>query len=86
MSIKEQLNLVTNTLEHLGTKKEERVKKFADVLLQIEKISVEIREYAHHHDTVGGPVVMDEHDLSTRKLDEYRAQLRALQKEKVFVF
>ncbi|CAL9117747.1 unnamed protein product [Musa textilis] len=81
-SIKEQLNLVTNTLEHLRTKKEERVKKFADVLLQIEKISVEIREYAHQHDTVGGPVVMDEHDLSTRKLDEYHAQLRALQKEK----
>ncbi|URE09553.1 Microtubule-associated protein [Musa troglodytarum] len=49
---------------------------------KIEKISVEIREYAHQHDTVGGPVVMDEHDLSTRKLDEYHAQLRALQKEK----
>ncbi|KAJ8477299.1 hypothetical protein OPV22_021026 [Ensete ventricosum] len=81
-SIKEQLNLVTNTLEHLRTKKEERVKKFADVLLQIEKISVEIREYACQHDTVGGPVVMDEHDLSMRKLDEYHAQLRALQKEK----
>ncbi|CAL9182733.1 unnamed protein product [Musa hybrid cultivar] len=82
VSIKEQHNLVTNTLEHLRTKKEERVKKFADVLLQIEKISVEIREYAHQHDTMEGPVVMDEHDLSTRKLDEYRAQLRALQKEK----
>lgn len=77
--LKEQLALVTPMWENLRRKKQERIKSFSDVRLQIEKISAEIRE----HDAVICPVIEDEYDLSTRKLEEYQAQLRALHKDKV---
>lgn len=63
--------------------KEERVKQFADIRSQMEKISAELKEHNRQNDTVTSPVAIEEHDLSMRKLDEYQATLRALQKEKV---
>ncbi|CAL9055741.1 65-kDa microtubule-associated protein 6-like isoform X1 [Musa acuminata AAA Group] len=81
-SLKEQLASVTPILENLRIKKEERIKNFADVRLQIEKITAEIREHEHQHDAMTSLAIVDEHDLSMRKLNEQHEQLRALQKEK----
>ncbi|KAJ4799188.1 microtubule-associated protein 65-2 [Rhynchospora pubera] len=76
-TIKEQLAAVTPTLDHLCKQKEERIKEFTQVQLQIQKIRGEItRERA-----TGVPQV-DEQDLSLEKLDEYQSQLKELQKEK----
>ncbi|KAK1263404.1 65-kDa microtubule-associated protein 6 [Acorus gramineus] len=79
-SLKEQLASVTPLLDDLRVKKEERIKQFADLKLQLEKINWEISGYNHGADT--DPVNWEEHDLSLRKLNEYHAQLRTLQKEK----
>lgn len=84
-SLKEQLASVTPILENLRIKKEERIKNFADVRLQIEKITAEIREHEHQHDAMTSLAIVDEHDLSMRKLNEQHEQLRALQKEKVLL-
>ncbi|KAK1287397.1 65-kDa microtubule-associated protein 6 [Acorus calamus] len=79
-SLKEQLASVTPLLDDLRVKKEERIKQFADIKLQLEKINWEISGYNHVADA--GPDNWEEHDLSLRKLNEYHAQLRTLQKEK----
>jgi len=82
--LKEQLAAVIPVLENLKCKKEERVKQFSDIRSQIEKIRFELSE----HNDQGGNVsslAAEEHDLSTRKLNSYQAQLRALQKDKVYI-
>jgi len=85
-SLKEQLASVSPLLEELRVKKEERVKQFADIRTQIEKITSEMAEFnSQQHDDVINPVGIEEHDLSIRKLKEYQAQLHTLQKEKVFI-
>ncbi|KAJ0246159.1 65-kDa microtubule-associated protein 2 [Hirschfeldia incana] len=76
-TIKEQLAAIAPALEQLWQQKEERVRDFSDVQSQIQKISGEIS---------GGlsnelPVV-DESDLSLKKLDSFNCQLQELQKEK----
>jgi Microtubule associated protein (MAP65/ASE1 family) len=77
-TIKEQLAALTPTLEHLRKQKQERVKEFMQVQLQIQNIQGEI---------IGGRATglpqVDEQDLSLDKLDEYQSQLKELQKEKV---
>lgn len=81
-SLKEQLATVAPLLNNLRAKKEERIKQFSDIRSQIEKISAEITEYNHPNDAITVPIV-DENDLSLRKLNQYQADFRALQKEKV---
>lgn len=81
-SLKDQLAFVTPLLEDLRLEKEERVKQFADVRSQIEKIRREMSEWNHQNESLTSPSMTDEHDLSIRKLNEYQAQLRNLQKEK----
>ncbi|KAG8050033.1 hypothetical protein GUJ93_ZPchr0009g2436 [Zizania palustris] len=78
--LKEQLAAVVPLLEKLQGKKEERIKLFSGVQSQIEKISSELSEYSTHDDSANS-LVIDENDLSTRKLNSYQAELRALQKE-----
>ncbi|KAF8407557.1 hypothetical protein HHK36_006691 [Tetracentron sinense] len=80
-SLKEQLASVAPLVEDLRTKKEERIKQFADIKAQIEKISGEISGYNHLNDTVISSSKMEE-ELSLRKLTEYQAHLHTLQKEK----
>lgn len=70
-------------MEDLRAEKEERVKQFADIRSQIEKISAELTELNYQNDTLTSAVSTEEHDLSMRKLNEYQARFRALQKEKV---
>lgn len=81
-SLKAQLAMVTPLVEDLKVKKEERIKQFADIKSQIEKINSEISGYSQFVDSVSS-LNLEEQDLSIRKLGEYQSQLRTLQKEKV---
>lgn len=81
-SLKEQFASVAPLLEELRVKKAERVKQFAELQSQIEKISAEITGYGHRSDVLDSPFSVEEHDLSIRKLTEYQTQLHNLQKEK----
>lgn len=72
-------------VEDLKLKREERVKQFADIKAQIEKISGEISGYSHLDNVAIGSLTLDEHDLSLRKLTEFQTHLRTLQKEKVIM-
>ncbi|XP_057529530.1 65-kDa microtubule-associated protein 1 isoform X2 [Amaranthus tricolor] len=78
-TIKEQLAAIAPTLEKLCNQKEQRLKDFSDVQTQIQEICGEIAGKLNLNDEV--PVV-DESDLSLKKLEEYNAQLQELQKEK----
>ncbi|XP_060196401.1 65-kDa microtubule-associated protein 6-like [Lycium barbarum] len=80
-SLKEQLALVTPLIDDLRVKKDERVKQFADVKAQIDKISSEISEYFNIINAMSS-LNQENHDLSLRNLSEYQSHLRALQKEK----
>uniref|UniRef100_A0A0D9XEC8 Microtubule-associated protein MAP65-1a n=1 Tax=Leersia perrieri TaxID=77586 RepID=A0A0D9XEC8_9ORYZ len=79
--LKEQLAAVVPVLESLKGKKEDRIKQFSDIQSQIEKIRSELSEYSDD-DKKANTLIVDENDLSTRKLNNYQAQLRTLQKEK----
>ncbi|XP_020584306.1 65-kDa microtubule-associated protein 1-like [Phalaenopsis equestris] len=80
-TIKEQLAAIAPALEQLCKQKEDRVKEFADVQLQIQTTCAEIGGTLRVGEKVGMPVV-DENDLSLRKLDEFQYHLQELQKEK----
>lgn len=84
VSLKEQLAAVVPVLENLKCKKEERIKQFSDIRLQIEKIRSELSEHNEQSDKASS-LAADEHDLSTRKLNSYQTELRALQKDKVYI-
>ncbi|KAI5580004.1 hypothetical protein BDE02_08G126900 [Populus trichocarpa] len=81
-SLKEKLASVTPVVEDLRMKKEERIKQFAEIKAQIEKISSEISEYNNLNNTLVTNLTLDEQDLSLRKLSEYQTHLRSIQKEK----
>ncbi|KAL8505495.1 hypothetical protein ACS0TY_016661 [Phlomoides rotata] len=78
-TIKEQLEAIAPALEKLWKQKDDRIKEFSDVQSQIQKICAEIA--GGTSEQLESPEV-DESDLSTKKLDEFRAQLQDLQKEK----
>lgn len=75
MLLKEQLAVVA-VLDDLKCKTEKRIKQYYDIRSQIEKICSELSEHNDQGDNVNSPAG-DEHDLSTRKLNSYQAQLRA---------
>ncbi|QHO18083.1 65-kDa microtubule-associated protein [Arachis hypogaea] len=81
-SLKEKLASVTPLVEDLKKKKDERLKQFADIRAQIDKISGEISGNHPLNSGVSSITVTEEHDLSLRRLNEYQTQLRGLQKEK----
>lgn len=81
-SLKGQLASVRPLVEDLKHKKEERMKQFADIKSQIEKISGEISGYGSTASSMS-VLNLEEQDLSVRKLTEHQSKLRALQKEKV---
>ncbi|GMH05770.1 hypothetical protein Nepgr_007610 [Nepenthes gracilis] len=78
-TIKQQLAAIAPLLEQLCKQKEEKLKEFSDVQTQIQKICGEIAGNLTLNDKA--PIV-DETDLSLKKLEEYHAQLQELQKEK----
>nr|GEX33885.1 65-kDa microtubule-associated protein 1-like [Tanacetum cinerariifolium] len=77
-NIKEQLADIAPALEQLWKQKDERIKKFTDVLAQIQNICGEIAGSNEQ----GGSVVIDESNLSLKKLEEFHDHLQELQKEK----
>ncbi|KAL1550601.1 65-kDa microtubule-associated protein 6 [Salvia divinorum] len=80
-SLKGKLASVRPLVEDLKLKKEERMKQFADIKSQIEKISGEISGYGSTAGSISA-LTMEEQDLSVRKLTEHQSKLRVLQKEK----
>ncbi|KAI0492403.1 hypothetical protein KFK09_026674 [Dendrobium nobile] len=80
-TIKEQLAAIAPTLQQLCKQKEDRLKEFTDVQLQIQKIHGEIAGSLANGEKLGMPVV-DQNDLSLKKLDEFHVQLQDLQREK----
>lgn len=66
----------------MRVRKEERLGKFRAVKAQIHKISVEI---AGQPDDVLTSIVVNENDLSLKKLEEYQTQLQRLYTEKVLL-
>ncbi|KAK2971749.1 hypothetical protein RJ640_022888, partial [Escallonia rubra] len=78
-NLKEELRAILPQIEEMRKRKCERRKQFFEVIEQIQKIRNEIytsAEYSAFH------AVVDENDLSLRKLEELERELQALQKEK----
>ncbi|KAF9623452.1 hypothetical protein IFM89_003036 [Coptis chinensis] len=78
-TLKEQLASIKPLVDNLRNKKEERMRQFADVRTQIEKISGEISGYNNDMSCSNSK---EENDLSLRKLNEHQTHLHSLQKEK----
>ncbi|GMH26278.1 hypothetical protein Nepgr_028121 [Nepenthes gracilis] len=81
-SLKEQLASVTPFVEDLKLKKNDRIKQFADIKAQIQKISGEISECSSLNKDMMNCIILEEDDLSLRRLTEYQTHLRSLQKDK----
>ncbi|XP_007045448.2 PREDICTED: 65-kDa microtubule-associated protein 6 isoform X1 [Theobroma cacao] len=79
-SLKEKLASVSPLLEDLRMKREERIKQFADIKTQIEKISGEISGYNYPNDI--NSLTLEDQDLSLRRLTEFQTHLQTLQKDK----
>ncbi|PSS32421.1 Microtubule-associated protein [Actinidia chinensis var. chinensis] len=78
-SLKEELRAILPQLEEMQKRKCDRRNQFVEILEQIQKISNEIHMYSEY--TLSRTIV-DETDLSLRKLEELNRELQALQKEK----
>ncbi|CAA6672366.1 unnamed protein product [Spirodela intermedia] len=80
-TIKEQLAAISPALGHLRKLKEERMKEFTDVQSQIQTICREIVGISKE-DEQEDTLMIDEHDLSLKKLSKFHTQLQELQREK----
>ncbi|KAL3501021.1 hypothetical protein ACH5RR_035470 [Cinchona calisaya] len=80
-TLRDQLNSITPALREMQLRKEERVKQFRTVQSQIQKISAEIAGRSEYNDT-SSSVVVNESDLSLKKLEEYQDELQRLHNEK----
>ncbi|KAL6843655.1 hypothetical protein ACP4OV_026717 [Aristida adscensionis] len=81
MSLTERVSSATALLEELRSLKSERSKQLAEIRSEIDKISAEIagRSYGYEGSPRSSEV---EHDLTIRRLNEYKTRLTNLQKEK----
>lgn len=79
-SLKEELRRILPQVEEMRKRKSDRKKQFVDVLEQIEMIKSEI---CGSTACISSETVMDDADLSLRKLEEFQRELHELQKEKV---
>jgi len=79
-SLKEQLDSITPALQEMRLRKEERLNQFRGVQGQIQKISAEI---AGNSDNEPSTIVVNENDLSLKRLEEYQNELQRLYNEKV---
>uniref|UniRef100_A0A6M2F212 65-kDa microtubule-associated protein 3-like n=1 Tax=Populus davidiana TaxID=266767 RepID=A0A6M2F212_9ROSI len=75
-SLKEELGRILPQLEEMRKRKLDRRKQFHEVVEDIQKISSEIYGSADHN------ILVDEDDLSLRRLEELHRQLHELEKEK----
>ncbi|CAJ2666893.1 unnamed protein product [Trifolium pratense] len=76
-SLKEELEMIVPELEEMQKRKHDRRNQFIEVQEQIQSISNEI-----HCPREIIPFIVDDTDLSLRKLEELHRQLHTLQKEK----
>ncbi|KAJ1431351.1 Microtubule associated protein [Sesbania bispinosa] len=76
-SLKEELARIRPELEEMRKRKSERRNQFIEVQEQIQSVSNEMYGATEYI-----PAIVDETDLSLRKLEELHTQLLALQKEK----
>ncbi|XP_076953992.1 65-kDa microtubule-associated protein 3-like [Bidens hawaiensis] len=74
-SLKAELRAILPELEEMKKRKSDRRNQFLEVLEQINKIQKEIYSTSSN-------IVLDETDLSLRKLEELHTKLQSLQKEK----
>ncbi|KAJ9709846.1 hypothetical protein PVL29_001359 [Vitis rotundifolia] len=80
-TLKEQLDSITPVLREMQLRKEERMNQFRAVQGQIQKISAEIAGQSEYDDS-SSTVIVNENDLSLKKLEEYQIELQRLHKEK----
>ncbi|CAK7336179.1 unnamed protein product [Dovyalis caffra] len=80
-TLKEQLDAITPALREMRLRKEERVNQFRSVQGQIQKISAEIAGQSVYDDSITN-VMVNENDLSLKKLEEYQIELQRLHNEK----
>lgn len=78
-NLKAELRAILPQLEEMRRRKFDRKNQFLEILDQIQKIKSEIYRSTEH--TSNG--ILDETDLSSRKLEELHKELQALQNEKV---
>lgn len=80
-TLREQLDSITPALKEMRLRKEERLSKFRSVQSQILKLSAEIDG---HSDNITTPsnFIVNENDLSLKKLDEFNSELQRLRNEK----
>lgn len=81
-TLKEQLDSITPVLREMQLRKKERMNQFRAVQGQIQKISAEIAGQSEYDDS-SSTVIVNENDLSLKKLEEYQIELQRLHKEKV---
>ncbi|KAF8390641.1 hypothetical protein HHK36_025168 [Tetracentron sinense] len=80
-TLKEQLDSIAPALREMQLRKEERVNQFRDVQMQIQKISAEIAGQSELNISPSN-VIVNENDLSLKKLEEYQNELQRLRNEK----
>ncbi|KAJ6388179.1 hypothetical protein OIU77_026700 [Salix suchowensis] len=80
-TLKEQLDAITPALREMRLRKEQRMNQFRSVQGQIQKISAEIAGQSVYDDSITN-VIVNENDLSLKKLDEYQIELQRLCNEK----
>ncbi|WJX33443.1 hypothetical protein P8452_21651 [Trifolium repens] len=78
-SLKEQLDSITPALREMRLRKEERLNQFRAVQGQIQRISAEI---AGNSDDAPSTIVVNENDLSLKRLEDYQNELQRLYNEK----
>ncbi|KAK4397360.1 microtubule-associated protein 3 [Sesamum angolense] len=78
-SLKKELQEIMPELEDMKKKRNERKGQFAEVLKQINSISTELAGSTEENLNT---IVIDESDLSMKRLDDLRSQLLLLQEEK----
>ncbi|XP_028772206.1 65-kDa microtubule-associated protein 8 isoform X2 [Neltuma alba] len=79
-TLKEQLDSITPALKEMRLRKEERLGKFRNVQSQIQKLSAEIAGQSDI--TTTSNIIVNENDLSLKKLDEFNSELQRLHNEK----
>ncbi|KAK9276293.1 hypothetical protein L1049_005824 [Liquidambar formosana] len=80
-TLKEQLDSITPALREMQLRKEDRMKQFRAVQGQIQKISAEIAGHSEYDDS-SSSLIVNENDLSLKKLEEYQIELQRLHNEK----
>ncbi|XP_052627268.1 65-kDa microtubule-associated protein 8-like [Lactuca sativa] len=80
-ALKEQLGAIAPALKKLQMRKAERMKQFRTVQSQIQKISAEIAGQSEYDDSLPD-VIVNENDLSLKKLEEYQMELQRLHADK----